>query len=858
MNRLTSHFLKFVLISLAISMVLSAGAGSIRLDADSLAIDFSKPTREPRHQTDAILFARGPFKAAEHPQLDTRLADFEVSTRVDVDEAHPKQVRVVQFTGPIRKAWVQRLRDTGSEVIGYLPNNAYVIRGTPRQLQKLAKHTLDQTGRLPIGWLGRFEGIYKVEPSIDEDTLIRGDGDLDLVIELIDDSESPALAYINSVMGAVNHQPRRFLDFVVISVTIPVREVLRIASYDEVLYIGRAAGPGFHDERSAQITAANLTSDGTQPSGPGYLDWLASKGLNVEPNELIDFSDSGLDRGSAASGLVHADFRDSLGNSRVSYYFNYSNDGQLDDRRGHGSLVASIASGSGASANMDSAGYLYGLGVDPFTRIGVSRIFGENGRFAFNINFSQVVANAFSGGARISNNSWGTGTGVYDPVAQEYDALTRDAQSGVTGNQQMLFVFSAGNNGPSGLISSPGTAKNVITVGGSENFRPEGSDSCNLDGAGGVGPDGADNIQDLLRFSSRGPTVDGRSKPDLVAPGTHIFGTASQASLFNASGLCPGTPIYQPPGQRLYTWSSGTSLAAAHVSGAASLVRRFISQNNLLGDSQSPSPSMLKAYLINSTSYLTGNGAGGTLPGDRQGWGLVDLSRAFETADRVLIDQSEIFSETGESFELGASVADSSKPVRITLVWTDAPGLPSGGSLVNDLNLEVNVGGTVYRGNHFDGAFSQPEGTVDNRNNVECVFLPPGLQGNLTVTIQAANISGDGVPSNSTSFDQDFALVVYNVTDPVDNPPPPPDNPPVVTSASYVKKTLFIGGRDFTAAAQVEINGRIIERDFTFDSTQNSLRIKLKKKKLNLQVGIDNQIVLIENNQRSQPFSLRL
>jgi hypothetical protein len=142
-------------------------------------------------------------------------------------------------------------------------------------------------------------------------------------------------------------------------------------------------------------------------------------------------------------------------------------------------------------------------------------------------------------------------------------------------------------------------------------------------------------------------------------------------------------------------------------------------------------------------------------------------------------------------------------------------------------------------------------------NNVESIYLPPdaipeGMQGSITVTVRAANIAGDGVPGNATTFDQDFALVVYNLSALV-QPPPPPDKVPAISLVTYAKKTITITGRDFTAAAQVEINGRVIERTFEFDSAINSLSLQLKRRKLNLKEG-DNQIVLIEKGARSQPF----
>ncbi|MCX6210041.1 MAG: S8 family serine peptidase, partial [Bacteroidetes bacterium] len=222
-----------------------------------------------------------------------------------------------------------------------------------------------------------------------------------------------------------------------------------------------------------------------------------------------------------------------------------------------------------------------------------------------------LASRAYRDGVKISCNSWGANTaGGYDVDAQSYDALVRDAQPtgsavAVAGNQQMTFVFAAGNAGSgTKTVGSPGTAKNVITVGAAENVQAfGGADSS------GIADTGADSVNDIISFSSRGPCSDSRAKPDIVAPGTHISGGVPQAvktmsgtgtklSVFDGSGVSGGVnSIYFPSaGQQFYTASSGTSHSTPGVAGGAALVYQWF----LNRGSAAPSPAMLKGFMMNS------------------------------------------------------------------------------------------------------------------------------------------------------------------------------------------------------------------------------------------------------------------
>ncbi len=162
----------------------------------------------------------------------------------------------------------------------------------------------------------------------------------------------------------------------------------------------------------------------------------------------------------------------------------------------------------------------------------------------------------------------------------------------------------------------------------------------------------------------------------------------------------------------------------------------------------------------------------------------MDLSRMFDGVSRVLRDettpraidtpllgtnavsQQTFFSQSGQTYELSGAVADPTKPFRVTLAWTDAPGNPAAfKQLVNGLNLKVTIGGQLYLGNVFAGPNSVPGGILDQVNNMESVFLPAGQTGAWSVVVQAQDIAGAAVPNVKESLvNQDFALVVYNGT----------------------------------------------------------------------------------------------
>ncbi len=705
-----------------------------------------------------------------------------------IEAAEGNRLRLIQFAGPVQPQWYESLLATGVRVVTYIPSNAYLVFGDTASLNHLQKMAASSA---TVAWEGDYQPAYKVDRSLVKAAEM-GVPPADLyTIQILKDSRlnSGTLGLIDAAKLKPIANQWEMLGYVNVVVSLPYDAVNKLAARPDLVSIQPYSIPVKMDERQDMIVSGNLA--GNVPSGPGYLTWLASKGFTQAQFTAsgfgVDVSDSGIDNATTSPnhfGLYVGG--DPSAASRVVYnrLEGTPNSGStLQGCDGHGTLNSHIVSGYvptaapfDAAPHMDSAGYHYGLGVAPFVKVGSSVIF-DPGTFT-NPNYANLQSEAYHDGMRLSTNSWGANvSGQYNSDSQAYDALVRDAQpAGSTyptaGNQEMVIVFSAGNSGPSsGTIGSPGTAKNVITSGASENVQAFGAaDQC------GVTDAQADSANDVIGFSSRGPCLDGRKKPDFMAPGTHVSGgvfqatkvspvsgTGAASACFDATGVCagPGTSNFWPLSQQWYTASSGTSHSCPAMAGGAALVRQYFLNQAF----SAPSPAMTKGYLMNSARYMTGVSAGDTLWSNSQGMGMMDLGMAFDGVARVLRDQvgADMFTATGQSRVFTGTVVDNTKPFRVTLAWTDAPGATTGAAYKNDLDLTVTVGGNTYKGNVFTGANSSTGGVADNKDNVESVFVPAGVTGNFVVSIGATNINSQGDPAGPT-LNQDFALVIYNAS----------------------------------------------------------------------------------------------
>jgi hypothetical protein len=753
--------------------------------------------------------ARAAISAGEAEPLDARIllnagafdpdAVRRESVRTTVIPATGRALNLVQFVGPVRPEWHDALAATGVRIVTYIPNDAYLVYGDAAAVNSMLG--MARSSQF-VRWTGAYLDSDKLDPTVQSvDTGAWS-------VQLVEDAEANEVT-----MGAVALLEREItrvsseLGYVNLVVHCDASEAVSLAARSDVVSIQPFVEPTKNDERQAMLVSGNVS--GNVPSGPGYLAWLAARGFNQAQFTAsgfgVDVSDSGVDNATLtpnhfalyAGGNVAAQSRFAYARLEGTPHAGST----IQGCDGHGNINAHIVAGyttATGTPHVDAEGYRYGVGIAPFVRVGSSVIFDPN-TFT-NPDYEDLQSRAWADGMRISTNSWGAASSVYNSDSQRYDALVRDAAPTasavpVAGNQEMVIVFAAGNSGSSsGTVGRPGNAKNVICVGGTEGVQAFGAaDGC------GIADSDASSVQDIVWFSSRGPAADGRRKPDLVAPASHISGGVAQAdgqradppgnpngaalSCFNGGGVCGGVASnFFPSGQEWNTASSGTSHSTPAIAGGAALVRQwFINQGW-----STPSPAMTKAYLMSSARYLTGSSANDTLPSNAQGMGLMDLGMAFDDAPRRLVDQTDLLTATGQTATFIGTVADPSRPFRVTLAWTDAPGSTTGAAWNNDLDLTVTVGGTTYRGNVFSGAGSASGGVADSANNVESVFLPAGVSGPFTITVTAANINSDGVPGNSSTLDQDFALVVYGACTSA------PDAPTGVTATATAPNEVTI------------------------------------------------------------------
>lgn len=721
------------------------------------------------------------------------------------------------------------LRESGIQVLGYLPDAAYLVRLDPAGWQRMAGHS-------SVFWAGLFQPAWKIEPK------------LDFVIEANPRHRLRMQALFDAAVHPTEESVRAALE----PAGVRILEVVRRRNDWKVRFGGAAeaardvalaAGSLWVERFAPHVLHNNVgrTSADT-PTGRGSVDGplmdvedVWARGIRGE-GQIAAASDTGLSTGNPAT--LHWDFgqQGSATNpprllaayaiGRPTWDDNQAQGG------GHGTHTSGSIVGNGVRSGSDPSTNTFPstsyTGVAPKAGFVFQSIMNAGGGLTVPGDLNDLFQDPYDDGARVHSNSWGSlALGAYNSDSQEVDEFAWN-------NKDMVITYSAGNAGgdsrlrnsagqcvlsgqpldgviDSDSIGAPGTAKNCITVGASENYRPDfvyefPANDCTPNGntqrtwgwfgqgcqfnANPVFSDPmADNASGLAGFSSRGPTDDNRLKPDVVAPGVAVISTRTDLNqAYQQWGKCNVPLALQP----YYLTMGGTSMSNPLTAGAATLVRQYYADGwhpnasrvthatPVPGDGFNPSSALVKATLVTGAwDMRPGQYGGGAtqelppfwdathdFPNQAEGFGRVDLEASLFTgsgfgqhASRDLeVHDVTPGLQTGQFQDFTFPVGTNADDLTVTLVWTDPWASAGAGiKLVNDLDLSLTApdGTTVYFPNGVDHLSG-----VDRRNNVERTVVSAPAPGVWTARVSGFNVPGNGSAGSNT---QPFALVIAGV-----------------------------------------------------------------------------------------------
>jgi hypothetical protein len=498
-----------------------------------------------------------------------------------------------------------------------------------------------------------------------------------------------------------------------------------LAAIDDVRHIEEVPAVKLFNNVARTIINAHVVVNGTVFEGDG---------------EIVVVNDTGFDKGSTTS--THPAFT-----GRVLKLVPLGRPGRSDDTDGHGTHVAGSVLGNGHSPSMGGAIQ----GTAPKAELILQSLLDASGGLGgIPTDLHQLFDPPYSiDKARIHTNSWGSTT-----PGLPYSQSSLEIDDFVWNHQDCVICFAAGNDGIDsnrdgidnlGSVGSEAAAKNCITVGASENDRAniELSYGTLRPSSWPVDPifrdQTADNADGMAAFSSRGPTKEGRFKPDVVAPGTSILSTRSSAAVSVPT-------IFGTSSDQAFFFDDGTSMATPLTAGCVAVIRETLVKNG----TRQPSAALIKALLINGADSLPGQyhpSECGISPNNNSGWGRVNLAGSIilpgpnpnggfgdegplkQGEESTIVIKVPPHKRTAQQ---GTRTMGISPTLKVTLVWTDPPGA----NLQNDLDLIVRAPNGQER--HGNAGTTK---TFDRVNNVEQVVWANIPAGEVRITVRAFRIT---------------------------------------------------------------------------------------------------------------------
>lgn len=441
-----------------------------------------------------------------------------------------------------------------------------IILGPHSDLYKakfpLDTNVLENIAGLPyVEWIGYSTTTQKLDIALQQsmhgEAASESPEPIPIVINLFDDDPEGIFKRRLEATGATlgEYDPELRSYHAVASQSV----IAQIILLDFVLFVEPIRpSSGGHDQSMATIGA-----DYIRPGAPGTTYDGSATTLGI--------MDSGFMLGSGAA-TMHQDL-DKWGCGQ-----NFTTDaaGVWNDEHGHGTHVLTTIVGTG-TADSRYRGVAAGIGSSSSNRIRAAKILDSN-------NSAPDSSWMKNGMDFMDDSSCGSGTsprpqvinlsvgGYWGSPLSGTDDMSRKLDAKVWTYDQ-VYVVSAGNDGPgSGTVGAPGVAKNALTVGNVLDYTYL-------------------TVGDIVSGSSRGPTADGRMKPNVVAPGQWV--TSAEAGTTNQ-----------------YIDKHGTSMAAPHVTGLVATLMHHYSDFRW-------NPALLRAQIM-ATSILHDDG---TTPTDNDSGG---------------------------------------------------------------------------------------------------------------------------------------------------------------------------------------------------------------------------------------------
>ncbi|GEM_PF-3193828 len=745
-------------------------------------------------------------------------------SELEEDENH---IYLVQMIGPRNPDWRLELEQVGADIITSVAHYGYEVRMTPEQAEKVEEmEFVEWTGLFQPGFKIAPELTVDLEDELenklnevnDDEELQQAlkssqpnfPEELVIEIELVDGFAMDRIEELKEVVKEIKTHTEVSNGLRLRAVIEDQVDILDIARMNDVYYISPYFEPQLH-EMSSQIVGGGSWHyapqweweepeypprdpiDPVQPYRHEDPEWDAPAGpLTAQlgytgEDVLVSVADTGVGDGT----IPDAGHEDYTGRVVSGYDWDSRSDqeGAFWDADGHGTGVAGVTlsdsyHGTGYQIDHEELewtgiesweDYYASMGVAPEANMHVSRIADDEGTLVIPDDLHEVPEQAIQQEPDLygQTHSWGSliSIGEYTAQSNHIDAAVRNADRETEEEDPMVITFSAGNEGSrgDGSVTGPGgTAKNTISVGGSENYQPDSDFMTPTDNADEYWPD-----------ASRGWTNDNRIKPDIVAPANNILTTY----WYDDPDIDPN-----------YVGYAGTSFSSPAAQGGAAMLAEWYEEHPLVEGR--PSPSMVRALLANSAYDLPedhdGDGTIDHIPNRFEGWGRMDLTPfvdhdldeggPFMMYDRVDEDMEETYLTTGDEETYTVAPMDSDEPLKISLAWDDAPAeAGSDPALQNNLRLEVeDPEGNIYRGNAFaedagdqsTSGYSYPDTDAlsyfdmtgdgyDDINNLLNVYIEDPEPG-----AHEIRVVGHDIPEYANEYldipNQDFSLAVQN------------------------------------------------------------------------------------------------